>query len=225
MDLPQTLHAQLYLLAYDRERHRFGGHSTNAHWLIGFALRAAMLTDLYLTGYLEDKDGNAHPARTARHPDPVLRESLADVAGQNWAHWIAHRERDARRIVCDDLEAMGWVDAQPRRMLGLVAARVRLYDDDMVSALARRVNEALRNALDDRPADPRPLALGLLAVEAQMPVVSHFLNDAGRRGQVHQMALAAIEPIVGLHQAVVRRFSDHRSDGGCGGGGCSGGGS
>jgi hypothetical protein len=58
-------------------------------------------------------------------------------------------------------------------MLGIIpTARVGLYDEDMVSGLADRVIEALRNAIDDRPADPRPLAVGLLAVQAQLPVIS-----------------------------------------------------
>ena len=39
MDLPQTLHGQLYLLAYDRNRHRFDFDNL---WLLGFALRAAV---------------------------------------------------------------------------------------------------------------------------------------------------------------------------------------
>ena len=48
MELPRTLHAQLYLLAYDREHHRFGGTSSSARWFFEFALRSAMLTELYL---------------------------------------------------------------------------------------------------------------------------------------------------------------------------------
>ena len=61
MELPQTLHAQLYLLAYDSKRHQFRFD----RWeLFGFALRAAMLTDLYLTGYLEDR-----PRVSSRWPE------------------------------------------------------------------------------------------------------------------------------------------------------------
>jgi hypothetical protein len=56
MDLPQTLHAQLYLLAYDRKRHRFDFDHLS---LLGFALGATMLTDLFLTGHLQDLEGNA----------------------------------------------------------------------------------------------------------------------------------------------------------------------
>jgi hypothetical protein len=63
VDLPQTLHDQLYLLAFDRQRHRFDGDNCS---LFGFALRAAMLTDLYMTGYLEDKGGRPYPSRVER---------------------------------------------------------------------------------------------------------------------------------------------------------------
>lgn len=55
MDLPQTLHGQLYVLAFDRDRHRFDGDNL---WLFGFALRAAMLTDLYLNGYIETREAS-----------------------------------------------------------------------------------------------------------------------------------------------------------------------
>ena len=53
MSLPQTLHGQLFLLAYDRRRHTFDG---DKRWCFGLALRAAMLSDLYLTGRLEDRE-------------------------------------------------------------------------------------------------------------------------------------------------------------------------
>jgi hypothetical protein len=46
LELPQMLHAQLFLLAYDRFRGRLDG---NDRWRFGLALRTAMLTDLYLT--------------------------------------------------------------------------------------------------------------------------------------------------------------------------------
>lgn len=112
MELPQTLHAQLYLFGYDRKRHQFRFHRDNGkdtHWLFGFALRAAMLTDLYLTGYLEDKDGKAYPASAARHDDPVLHEALKGAAGRDWAQLIADGEHHAPQVVRNQLEATGWV--------------------------------------------------------------------------------------------------------------------
>ena len=65
MDLPQTLHAQLYLVglrpanATDSDSNATTGGTHG--WLFGFALRAAMLTDLYLTGHVEDKQGKCAP--------------------------------------------------------------------------------------------------------------------------------------------------------------------
>ncbi len=160
MELPQTLHAQLYLLAYDRQRRRFQ-FDRDKRWLFSFALRSAMLTDLFLTGYVEDRKGKAHRTSAAHPDDPVLQDALNELDGRDWRKLIARDGRYARQDVRDQLEASGWVHGQQRKMLGLVPANERLYDEDMVSALADRVTGALRNAIDDRPADPRPLAVGL----------------------------------------------------------------
>ncbi len=227
VELPQTLHSQLYLLAYDRKRRRFRFDQDNSwsiRWLFGFALRAAMLTDLYLSGYVGDREGKAHRLKTAGHPDPVLEQALDGVSGQEWTKLIASDGRDARGVVHDQLEAAGWILGRRRRTFGILpAARHGLYDEDMVSGLADRVTGALENILDDRPADPRPLALGLIAVQAQMPVVFSFVKNSRQRDVLREMTLAAIEPILGLHQATHNQFSDYPSGGGWGAGGCGGG--
>ena len=225
MELPQTLHAQLYLLAYDRNRRRFQFGRDNTRWLFSFALRSAMLTDLFLTGYVEDEDGKAHRTRAAHPDDPVLQDALNGVEGRDWRKLIVRDGRYVRKAVRDQLEAAGWVHGQQRKLLGVVPANERLYDEDMVSALTSRVTGALRNAIDDRPADPRPLALGLIAVQAQMPVVFEFTENPRHRACVHEMTFAAIEPILGLHHAIHNEYANVRSDltgrwgdGGCGGG-------
>jgi hypothetical protein len=161
---------------------------------------------------VEDKQGNAHPTSAARPDDPVLHEALKGVAGRDWAQLIAHNEHHARQVVRDQLEATGWLRVQHRRMLGIIPTdRLGLYGEDMVSGLADRVTEALRNAIDDRPADPRPLAVGLLAVQAQLPVISSFIENSRHRAQLREMTFAAIEPILGLHQAIQNRLTDMRS--------------
>ena len=81
-------------------------------------------------------------------------------------------------------------------------------DADMVRGLADRVIEALRNAIDDRPADPRLLAVGLLAVQARMSVVDSVLSNGSFRAQLRQTTLAAIEPISGLHQAIEHYYEE-----------------
>ena len=86
--LPQTLHGQLFLLAYDRRRHRV---DLDNHWRFGLALGAAMLTNLYLTGHLHDNDGR--PDRSGIEPpdDPVLCAVLDQMGTdrrRNWARFI-----------------------------------------------------------------------------------------------------------------------------------------
>lgn len=199
MTLPQTLHGQLYLLAYDRQQHRFDGDNFP---LFGLALRAAMLTDLYLTGYIEDKDGKAHRSSVVTPDDPVLRTVCAQIGsvfsgGRDWARLIAEDEEQASAVVRDQLKA---------------TARLALSDEDAVSGLADRVTEALRNAIDGSQADPRPLAVGLLAVLGQMPTVFSFKESAQHREQIHELIIAAISPIVGLQQAIEAYHEDRRAN-------------
>jgi hypothetical protein len=80
----------------------------------------------------------------------------------------------------------------------------------MVSALADRVTESLRHAIDYRTADPRPLAVGLLAAQAQMPVVISFIENERHREQLREIIFAAIEPILALHQVIQDHLQDMR---------------
>ena len=203
MNLPQTLHGQLYLLAYDRKRHRFDGDNLP---LFGLALRAAMLTDLHLTGYIEDKDGKAHRLTATAPDDPVLRTVCVQIGsvfsgGRDWARLIAEDEEQASAVVRDQLKAIGIIPA----------ARFGLSDEDTVSGLADQVTEALRNAIDGREADPRPLAVGLLGVLGQMPTVFSLKESAQHREQIRELIFAAIAPIVGLQQAIEAHCEDLRA--------------
>jgi len=156
MELPQTLPAQLYLLAYDVERRRFAfgrGDRWTEPWLFSLAMRAAMLTDLYLTGHVKDQDGKA-----------CLPGGAGAAGGYGLGTWPT------------------------------------AY------------------------AEPRPLALGLVAVQAQMPMVAKYTDNRRDREELREMTFAAIEPILALYQAFQRGYTDRRSNGGCGGSGCGGGG-
>ncbi len=219
MDLPRTLHGQLYLLAYDRKRRRFefgSDGSWKGHWRFEFALRSAMLTDLYLAGYIENKNGEASLLKSS-HDDPLLQKALDHCAGRGWSELVYRGGRTCQDVF-DQLETAGWIRGQRRRMLGLVAARPDVYDEDMVDVLAARVMEALRNILVDCPADPRSLAVGLIAAQAQLPAVSSVIDDPYSRDQLREMTLATIEPILGLYNAI----HNHRAEYGWGGGGAAG---
>lgn len=53
--------------------------------------------------------------------------------------------------------------------------------------------------------------VGLLAVQAQMPVVSSFMENSRHRDKLREMTFAAIEPILGLHRAIQNHYTDVRS--------------
>lgn len=215
MDLPQTLHGQLYLLAYDWKRHRFDGDNL---WLFGFALRAAMLTDLYLTGRLEDRGGKPYPSSVGCPDDPVLSAAFDQIGAtgrRDWAQLIALNEKKAPQVVRDQLEATGWLRVRRRRMLAIIptARVVGLYGEDMVRGLADQVTAALRTAILGQSAAPRLLALGLLGVLGQMPTVLSFKETSRHRQELRALTFAAPAPIVGLHQAIELHHEDMRRDG------------
>ena len=224
MELPRTLHGQLFLLAYDRNRRRFEFGSDGSwknQWRFEFALRAAMLTDLYLAGYIENRNGEASLLK-AHHDDPLLQKALDHCAGRGWSQ-LVYRGGRTHQDVFDQLETAGWIDGRERRTFGILPrARHAVYDEDMVDALVGRVREALRNILDDRPADPRSLAIGLIAVQAQTPAVTDFIDDPRQRTALREMTFAAIEPILGLYNAIHNQAAD-KGAGWSGGGGCGGG--
>src|SRR6478735_3377769 len=171
MDLPQTLYGQLYLLAYDRRRRRF---DFGKLWLLGYAWRGAILTGLLLTGHLRDADGMAQ--RTGRVPaDPVLRsalETIDDDGPRPWSLLVVIDQQDTFALVRRQLEQHGWVGQQRRHRLGVIPTlRFGVADENAATSLANRAIQAVRNAVADRPAEPRELTLGLLAALGELPLL------------------------------------------------------
>jgi Golgi phosphoprotein 3 (GPP34) len=208
MDGPTTLHGQLYLLAYDCARQRFSGKNS----LFEFGLRAAMFTDLYLTGHLEDRADRPRPTACPPPEDPVLRWAFDQAgSGRSWAALIARNNR-ADRIVRDQLRAEGSLCAHRHRLLGCIPTdRDAPRDDGVVEALTYQVRDALHRALLDLPAEPRPLALGLLAVQAQMDTVLTRDESSRHRAALRELTAAAIEPIMALPGVIARHHDDVRA--------------
>jgi hypothetical protein len=84
LELPQTLHGQLFLLSYDRRRKRVDGDD---RWRFGLALRTAMLTDLYLTGRLPVEEGMPFHVDVTRPGDPLLRAALDQIGDNEQMNW------------------------------------------------------------------------------------------------------------------------------------------
>jgi hypothetical protein len=203
LELPQTLHAQLFLLAYDRCRGRLDG---NDRWRFGLALRTAMLTDLYLSGHLTDVEDRPRAVDVTRPWHPVLRAALDDTRDnepKDWMHAAARDQRNIPGLVRSQLEADGWLWVQRRRMLGIIPyARLRLHDENLVRGLAAQVVTALRDAIAGRLAEERPLAVGLIGALGQLPTVFEFDEASRHCRQLEGLVDRAVPPITGMRQVI-----------------------
>jgi hypothetical protein len=203
VELPQTLHAQLFLLAYDRCRGRLDG---NDRWRFGLALRTAMLTDLYLSGHLADEDDRPRSVGVTRHWDPLLQAALDDIVDnepKDWMHAVARDQRHAPGLVRSQLESDGRLWVQRHRLVGIIPrARLRLQDDDLVRGLAAQVVTALRNAIAGRPAGERPLAVGLIGTLGQLPTVFGFDEASRRYSELEDLVDRGIAPITAMRRVI-----------------------
>jgi hypothetical protein len=168
--------------------------------------------------------------------DPVLRtavDTIDDLGPRPWSLMVVVDQQDSYRLVRQQLEQHGWVGPQRRHRLGVIPTlRFGVADETAAAGLADRAIQAVRNAVADRPAEPRALTLGLLAALGELPLLTKK-EAAENRDKLHQLALAAVVPIIGVHQAVEAVYtelhansngSNHSGCGGCGGGcgGCGG---
>jgi hypothetical protein len=213
------LHGQLVLLAYDRRRRTFDG---DKRWCFGLALRAAMLSDLYLTGHLEDREneeGTCCPVGVTRPDDPVLRavfDEIGDEPVKSWAQVVARNSQsEAAEVVRRHLETSGWLSVQPRRRLGVVpAARLELRDDELVSGLADRVAAALRRGIAGEPADERSLTLGLIGALGGLPTVVSKKMVSRHSAMLDHLTYYGIPPVNGMREAIytVRETIERRME-------------
>ena len=196
MQRPDTLPAQLFLLAVDPARRRLTGRSE-----LGYVLRAAALVDLQLTGHLADDGGRPKAAGNPEPPDPALDPVLRQVTaepGRRWSYWVRKDARRAISMVRDQLVAGRRIELQPYRILGLVPAR-RII---VLEPFGRdRIVGAIEAALGDGwPVGARTAALVALAATARMRTVL----PAGRR-RAHRDRIAQLTARTGPVPKVLRK--------------------
>lgn len=201
--LPDTLHGQLFLLAYDRRRNRVDGDD---RWRFGLALQTAMLTDLYMAGHLHDEDGNPCSVDGTRPDDPELRAALDAVRATtptDWMNAVAHGQRRAADRIQAQLEVAGWLRLQRRHVLGVIpSTRLWLDDHDQVRTLADRVAAALRDAIAGCAADERLMTLGLIGALGELPTVFGFDEAARHYEALEHLVDHAIPPITGMRRVI-----------------------
>ena len=199
MRLPDTLPAQVYLLAYDRRRQR-----ASTRGLLGLVLGGAALADLWLSGHLVDDDGVARPAPGVAHPmDPALRlvweRVTAAPASRRWTRWV--RQQSLKRVVRDALADSGVLRVEPK-VHWWGRDRVTVRDTRVLTGLEQRVGGVLRGPVPVGSLDARDAALVAVVAVGE---VSSTVSRAQRRA--HKQRLAAIvarggPPVAALRQAI-----------------------
>lgn len=204
--IPSTLHGQLALLTYDRRHHRFDGDQRPRY---GLALRAAMLTDLFISGHLRDRGGRPWPVDVGGVEDAVLRAALDDVRRHDDDDWATAVLRDshesAPEAVRRQLEDAGWLQVELHQRFGLLPSfPVRLADPEAVAALAVRTRAAVRSAIDGHGAEERPLVVGLLGALGRLPTVFPFHEAERHYTDLYHLTYYGPPPLAGM-LAVIER--------------------
>jgi hypothetical protein len=195
MNLPESLPARLYLLAFDTDKGRLSGRSQ-----LGLVLRAAALADLYLRGRLADEGGKVRATGTGPAGDPVLDAVLqeaADGSPRSWHRTVGRHQRRTVRAVRDQLDADGWLMVHHRPLL---PDRVELREPHRVKQYAGTVKAALREPA--ARVDPRVAAVLALAANGE---VRALLSRHERREHKERLAELAdgIAPVAdGLKRAL-----------------------
>ncbi|KAB2339814.1 GOLPH3/VPS74 family protein [Actinomadura rudentiformis] len=139
VEVPDSLPARMFLLAYDVTKKRMTARSH-----LGYVLRGAALTELYLDGRLGER-GNKPCVETAGDdPYGVLRQ-ISGSRPRSWQHWVRKDHRGIVRTIREELSREGWIRVEPYRRLGFFpATRVTVRDPRVVKALWGGASSALR---------------------------------------------------------------------------------
>lgn len=163
---PDSLPAQLYLLAYDPDKGRIRQHQGFDH-----GIRAAVLADLIQRGALRDHDRKPEVVGDHRTGDPVLDGVLASIAdrrSRNWKSWITRDRKGTSRQVRDQLESAGLIKVNSRALL---SDQETVTDVAMVEALQKQTIEVVKGSRPVKDIDDRAAALGALAALAEIRTI------------------------------------------------------
>lgn len=201
MEIPDTLPARLYMLAYDARRERLTARSK-----LSYLIRAAALVDLQLRGHLTDEKGRPRAAGTAPPVlDPVLESVLAQIlAGRSrrWRWWVASNSRQTLRAVRNQLATEKWIRVEIRRLLGLIpVTTVTVRDPRVLHRLAALIRAALSPARPSSQVHPRDAALVALAATAELPTALTRRQRREHRARIAELADQTGPAVRALSQA------------------------
>ncbi|WP_155370845.1 GOLPH3/VPS74 family protein [Catellatospora vulcania] len=202
------LTSQVYLLAYNTDRHKL-----TCNGYLGYVLRAAALTELLQLGALSDADGKVK-ATGVRVTDPVLADVLRDIAEapklKNWAHWVHRAQTPMFRAVQQRLVDARLISTERYRMLGIFpATRVKVHQHRPVSELRTAVSRTLGAS----SADPQEAALAALAAVGEIRIAISRAQTRERKQRIEHLvgqagpALPALRKVIRNHHAAMASAS------------------
>ncbi|QKW10208.1 GPP34 family phosphoprotein [Streptomyces sp. NA04227] len=184
-EIPQSLPARLYLLAWDAREGRLTGAARLSH-----LLRAGALTELAQRGLLTDDDGVATPADPdAETGDPALDgllELITESRPRTWKEWVGSRTELTRTAVQDSLTDAGFLRTERKRVLGLFPSVEHLLTDPApVERLQSEAREVLCGPVPVARIPDREAALVCLAAVAEL---NTFATAEERRAHKDRLA-------------------------------------
>ncbi|MFI0483390.1 GPP34 family phosphoprotein [Actinomadura sp. 9N215] len=140
VDVPESLPARMFLLAYDTTKHRM----TERGARLGYVLRAAALTELYLDGRLGEERRRPVPGTPGEDPYGVLAQ-IAASRPRSWQHWVRKDGKALVGTVRDELVRGGWIRVRTRKVFGLFPREeITVKDPRVVKTLWGGASSALR---------------------------------------------------------------------------------
>ncbi|WP_026414912.1 GOLPH3/VPS74 family protein [Actinomadura oligospora] len=209
VQIPETLPQRMFLLAYDTRKRRL----TMRGERLGFVLRAAALTELYLDGRLGEERGK--PSAGTPGPDPYgVAAQIGASRPRPWQHWVRKDARAMVRTVRDELESGGWIRLRPRRvLLFFPGTEIEVRDPRVLKTLSGGARSALRgrpvahvNSLD-------AAAVALAAAGEVRAVVSRSENRRNR-ARIAELTARTGPAASGLRKAVRQQHAAMASTGG-----------
>lgn len=205
MQLPQSLPAKLFLLCYLPNKELLGGGTA-----LPPALRAAALTELYLSGHLAvDERGQATPRGSV--DDPVLASVLADVAQQpsrSLDRYIRANQRELHRQLRAQLVTAGVIRTEERRILGIFRqTKIIMINPLVPSRLREEFAATLREDVPATRVEPRAAALVALVAAAELGVVLGRNDRRAARDRIQQLSersgpvIAALKRVIAAMRA------------------------
>jgi Golgi phosphoprotein 3 GPP34 len=217
MQRPQELQYRVYLLAYDLDEEDLYDRTRTA-----FLVRAGVLTELAVRGYVVDSDGDVRVAKAGPAGDPALDEALQQIAGhdRSWKPWLRHDYKQTLDTVETHLQTTNLLSVDDNKVLGLVTRRhVTVTRPALVKELQDEARSILHGSQPADEIDPADAAVVALAAAGLVPAVVTRQESREHRHRIEALTSRVGTIAPGLGQALEGiRTTMIAAQGGMGGG-------